>query len=183
MTDSFAKYGTSEEGYAKEYRTLVEAYRFLGREIIRATTEQLRYAVGDDGLTPESIECYGSDILDLLGTRDGRVACEIIRGILEIMAAKNIRNIDEIRSAFGGEGYPKTLKERRQAIAPTSGVTVGGVRQRENVGLELMAIEIIKLAKARRIRMPVEPSVVDAINGFRTAVQEQTALLRQIHNL
>lgn len=178
--DPFARYTAIEDYYSKSF-PLTRARRFMESDVARAVSEELRKSVRDEGLTPEGLEHNAPIIFDLLDIQDGRVACEIIRGILDIMTAKRVRNVQEVRNAFGGEGYPKTLKERRQAIASTSGITISGISQREKVGLELLATEIVELVKARGKR-PLDRSIAAAINGFRKAIEERTALLRQLHN-
>jgi hypothetical protein len=178
--DPFARYTAIEDRYSESF-TPVEARRFMEHDVARAMSKQLKKSIEDEGLTPESLEHNATIVLDLLGIHDGRVAHEIIRGILDIMTARDVRNANEVRYAFGGDGYPKTLKERRQAAAFASGLTVAGIYQRENRGLESLATEIVELVKARGKR-PLDRSVARAINDFRIAVQERTALLRQIHN-
>ena len=180
LEDPFAKYSAIEDHYCNRYPR-EKARRFMERDVALSISSQLRKAIRGEGLTPESLEHDAPIVLDLLDIQDGRVACEIVRGILDIMSAKDVRNVQEVRNAFGGDGYPKTLKERREAIAPTSGITISGISQREKVGLELLATEIVELVKARGKR-PLDRSIVAAVNGFRIAIEERTALLRQIHN-
>lgn len=180
--DPFAKYSTIEERYRSWGHSREEARRSMERDIALSISSQLRKVIRGEGLTPEGLEHDAPIVLDLLDIQDGRVACEIIRGVLDIMTAKNVRNIQEVRNAFGGEGYPKTLKERRQRIALASGLTVSGISQREKIGLELLAREIVELVKARG-RRPLDRSLVAAIDGFRRAIEERTTLLRQLRGL
>lgn len=154
----------------------IEIRRLAYKEIGNRITRELSKAAGREVLEAADLETQAPVLMDLLGVADGQIAHAMLVGVLDIMVARGVRYADAARSLFGGDGYPLTRSERFEAIAATHGITVGTVPAHQRHGLAALADEIVQLLKVRA-EQPWNRSVVNAINGFRLAIDRQVAEL------
>ncbi|MFJ5234524.1 hypothetical protein ACIQBJ_32050 [Kitasatospora sp. NPDC088391] len=149
-------------------------------KMFRGVRDELMKLAQGEGLTPRKVELRTPYLMELVGAADGQTVSDLIRSFLDAMEPDKFTQA--LRNAFGGEGYPPTLTERRQRLGDELGLSVGGISTREEKAIDVMARRIIALAETRTAPEPQnQGALIAALNGLQDSIMAQTAILQEIN--
>lgn len=133
-----------------------------------------------EGLTATRVQQSGSWLMHELGVSSAQSVCDLIQSALDSL--ERDKYTEALQNAFGGDGHPETLMERRRQLAARSGVSVGTIGKREEIACGLVTEKLFVSVEARAAVEPEnQGALVSALLGLQQAVTEQTALLREIN--
>lgn len=148
---------------------------------------QLRTLKKGVGLTPESASGGVLRFLQYFGATTGTAAYSLLRSALDSMDPAHL-HVQALLNAYGSKGLPDNIKSRRSLFAEKHGETEARVLRMEDRAL-LEMVEIldahaqgkeIVTPKIKTVDSAEEPSIKGLLLGLTKAIQEQTAVLRQI---
>jgi len=146
----------------------------------------IKHSTRGDGMTARRFETADAPgrLLAVLKTANGRVACDVVRTTLDSM--EQDKYTQALRHALGGDGYAKSLEERRQRLAAETGASPSTLRRYEATATRALALKVADALQdepenmAMAAEQPCPDPLVTALVGLRMAMAEQTTVLREI---